>query len=1113
MDPFTWLVNLFTAMNLDQWILTLTVLTPFLGAYFVLAFREHPNAREAASLVAAVLTFAFAAYAIPGALAGGLTATPPVEMFLGLSLGLTADGLGILFSVLASFLWILTTVYSVGYMRGLKEHAQTRYYACFALVIGATMGVALSSNLFSLFLFYEILTVATYPLVVHKESEEAFAAGRKYLVYTLSGGVAILAGMMLLQGLGGSGALAFIGNGNPALQAISPDLARLAFVLLFAGFGVKAAIMPLHGWLPTAMIAPTPVSGLLHAVAVVKAGVFGELRLLLFLFGPALMVGLGVNWIAIAAASVTIIGGSLLALVQDDFKARLAYSTISQLSYIILGAALLVPWGSGGVDAGMMFVLVVGVGFAIAAHAFGKLTMFFVAGAVAVETGKTRISQLDGIGRKMPREFVAFALAALSMIALPPLAGFVAKWYISVGAWNAGYWWVPLLLVVSSALNVGYWLPILIRAFFRPYEGEMGEARPALAAPLIVTAAGAVLLGVWTAMPYGFFDIAQLVGSEVTGVAIPALTSISLTLTAFPPFLIFLIGGPLVLLLKGRARQIGLIILAGIALLDVLFLPMTAAGGVWQVPFLGYSLVLLRVDTLSYVVGLIFALITFLAVLYAAGFGKPWMHLFAILYAGTSLGAVYAGDWVTFLFFTELMAITSSLLIMQNGEDSVRAGFRYLVYHVVGGALLSAGVTMLYFQLPVPIPQGTLLMGPIAGFWPQLLITLGVGVNAAFIPLHAWLPDAYPRAHFAASVFLSVYTTKTAVYTFARVFWQSPNPTPAYEAIAFMGAVMAVYGVSFAVFQNNMRRLLSYHIVSQVGYMIAGVGLAGWLGTADEWGVLGLDGGIAHVFNHILYKALLFMTIGVVIWKTGENTMNRLGGLQKKMPITAIAFWIAAFSISGVPLFNGYVSKGMVIFAAEETNLVLWILLEIASFGTFLSFLKLGWFTFLRPAPEGGVTEASDPPLTMQAAMLGTAALCVIIGVYPQLLYNILPDAVPAEWNAWSLQPLVSALIVLGLAAAFFFTIGRTVLAPHDTRLKDVDVAYQKTATATVSFGAYVQSGFRVVYEGATDAARGLFALGRRAMGLEDRDVNWNMVAFGGALVVVLAAVLLGVGA
>ena len=1085
-------------MDLAQAALIATVVTPFAGAAAVLALRKHPNPREAASLVAAVLTFLFAIAALPAAFGGTPVTLVLATMFGGLTLELTADGLGLLFASLASFLWILTTVYSVGYMRGLKEHAQTRYYAAFALVIGATMGVALSANLFSLFLFYEILTVATYPLVVHKETEEAFAAGRKYLVYTLSGGVAILAGLSLLYAVGGADALAFVGGGNPAIAGLPADLAKAAFLLLMGGFGVKAAMVPLHGWLPSAMIAPTPVSGLLHAVAVVKAGVFGLLRLLLFLFGPGLMVTLDVQWIVIAAAVVTILVGSLLALVQDDFKLRLAYSTVSQLSYIILGAAVVVPIGIGGATAEGMAAAVIGATFAIAAHAFGKLTMFFVAGAVAVETGKTKVSQLDGIGRKMPRTFVAFTLATLSMAGLPPMAGFVAKWYLSIGAWSAGDWWILFVLVLSSVLNLAYFLPIVIRAFFRPYEGAMGEARPTLGVPLLVTAAGALLLGLWTAMPFGPFEIARLIASEVVPAFRPgAFASIAIG-SAVPPFLVFLIGGPLALLLKGRARQIGLITVAGIALLDTFLLPM---GETWRLPFMGYDLLILRVDSLSYLTGLIFAIITFFAVLYAAGFGKPWMHLYALLYAGTSIGAAFAGDWVTLLVFWELMAITSTLLIWENGGEAVGAGFRYFLFHGFGGAMLGAGVALLFFGAPA---GSTLLVGHVTGL-AALFITIGIGVNVGFIPLHTWLPDSYPKAHFAASVFLSVYTTKAAVYLLARA-------QPDTMLVAFMGGVMAVYGVTFAVFQTNMRKLLSYHIISQVGYMVAGVGLAGWLASSEpEVAALGLDGGMAHVFNHILYKALLFMTIGVVIWRTGENTLARLGGLQKKMPVTAIAFWIAAFSISGVPLFNGFVSKGMVITAAEETSTILWILLEIASFGTFLSFLKLGYFAFLRPNPEAKPAQASDPPYTMQAAMLGTAALCVAIGVYPALLYGILPE--PTTYNAYGLVRLLETLAVLGLAAAFFFTIGRRVLEPHETRLPDADVAYVAAGETVSSFGGGMFRAFGAIYRGATGVARSFFAAGKRAMRMEDRDVNWNLVAFGGALVVVLGFLLLGVGA
>jgi multicomponent Na+:H+ antiporter subunit D len=302
-----------------------------------------------------------------------------------------------------------------------------------------------------------------------------------------------------------------------------------------------------------------------------------------------------------------------------------------------------------------------------------------------------------------------------------------------------------------------------------------------------------------------------------------------------------------------------------------------------------------------------------------------------------------------------------------------------------------------------------------------------------------------------------------------------------------------------------MRRLLSYHIISQVGYMVVGVGLLGWWGAANEVGQLGLDGGMAHLVNNILYKTLLFMAIGIIIWKTGENTLSRIGGLQKKMPVTALVFWVAALSISGMPLFNGFVSKGMVLLAAEQTNIWLWVLLEIASFGTFLSFLKLGYFAFLRP----GTTEASDPPLLMQAAMLGTAALCIAIGVYPPLLYTFLPY--PTSYQAYNPVMIVATLLVLGAAAAFFFTIGKRILEPHDTQLRDIDVLYVATGHGITTGAAELQESFRRVYDYGLAAARTLVAAGMVAMRMEDRDVNWNVAFFSGTLIVVVSFLLLGV--
>ena len=1067
-------------IDLNQLALLGTVGLPFFGAPIIVALRKYPNARESASLIVSVGTFLCAVFNLPQVFNGQTVAVTLAVMSShpDLQLALWADGLGLMFASLASFLWIITTVYSTGYMRGLKEHSQTRYFACFALVIGATMGVSVAANLLTLFIFYEILTVSTYPLVVHHQTEEAFRAGRKYLVYTLSGGAAVLVGMLALLGAGGGAAITFIPGGNQTVGSISLEFARVALVLLFVGFGVKATLVPEHGWLPTAMIAPTPVSGLLHAVAVVNAGVFGLLRVMLFLYGPTLMESLGLQNLVIAVAVITILVGSLFALTQDNLKLRLAYSTISQLSYMILAAAVLSPLG---VSADGRSAAVIAAVFLMVAHGFGKLTMFFVAGAVSVETGKTKVSELDGIGRKMPVTMFAFFLATLSMAGLPPLAGFVGKWYLSVGAWNGGYWWILFVLVLSGVLNLAYFMPIIFRAFLRPFDGPRGEARGFLLGPIIATATGTLALGIWTTMPYGPLEIAGRVAAAVTGAGIAVTGSFAAGATV-PPFILFLVGGPIVVwLFRGRVRQALMIILAGLALIDTVTLPHATE---WSLPFMGYRLVLMRVDSLSYLMGVIFATITFLAVLYAAGFAKPWMHMFAMLYAGTSLGVVFAGDWITLLIFWELMAVTSLLLIWEARGEAVQAGYRYLLFHGFGGAMLAAGITLLILQGSNPT------VGPITGFWPSLFIIIGIGVNVCMIPLHTWLPDAYPRAHIAASVFLSVYTTKAAVYLLARA-------QPSTELVAFMGALMAVYGVSFAVFQTNMRKLLSYHIVSQVGYMVAGVGLASWPGISQQIAQLALDGAMAHVFNHILYKALLFMTVGVIIWKTGENTLDKLGGLMRKMPVTAIAFWIAAFSISGVPLFNGFVSKGMVITAAQQTNTLLFVLLEIASFGTFLSFLKLGYFAFLRP----GTVEASDPPLLMKAAMLGAAALCVAIGVYPPLLYAILPFG-GSGYQPFALNELLQTSLVLAAAALTFFTLGRKYLVPHETHLRDFDTLYVALGHGFIAFSAALQRAFGDVYSAVTHriVPRAATAAG---------DVQTGVLGVNGTLMLAMLLILL----
>jgi NADH-quinone oxidoreductase subunit L/multicomponent Na+:H+ antiporter subunit D len=424
----------------------------------ILASRGRPNLREGWTVLAAVTKLAIVASMVPGVLDGQVYVTELGAFLPGVEFSLRADPLGLLFGLLASLLWLVTSFYSIGYMRGLDEHDQTRYFAAFAGSLSAAVGVAFASNLLVLFVFYELLTVATYPLVAHDETDEARAAGRKYLAYTFGGGVAVLAGSILVFWLtgtdGGLGTTAFAPGGIAELADADPLFARLAFALLVAGFGVKAALMPFHSWLPDAMVAPTPVSGLLHAVAVVKSGVFGITRVVLDVYGPETVAALGVGVALAAVAAFTLVVASIIALRQDNLKRRLAFSTVSQLSYIVLGLAVLDPLSLVG---GLLH---------IPAHAFMKLTLFFCAGAIHVETHTDDISNMAGIGRRMPLTMTAFGVAAAGMAGIPLVAGFVSKYFILLGTVTTGQLVFTAALLLSGVLNIAYFWPVVYTAFF-----------------------------------------------------------------------------------------------------------------------------------------------------------------------------------------------------------------------------------------------------------------------------------------------------------------------------------------------------------------------------------------------------------------------------------------------------------------------------------------------------------------------------------------------------------------------------------------------------------------------------------------------------------------------
>lgn len=470
-------------MDVPSLLPVLALLPSALAVPLIIASRSRPALRDTWSVLAATAQTLIVATMVPVVLSGVAPAARPLTLVPGIPLALRADAAGVLFALVASALWILTTVYSIGYTRAEGERRQTRYFAAFAVCLFATVGIALAANLLTFYVFYELLTVAGYPLVIHRETPEAVRAGRIYLAYTLGGGVALLAAVAWVSALAdGAG---FVAGGFLAATGASPAALWVLFGLFVVGCGVKAAVLPLHTWLPLAMVAPTPVSALLHAVAVVKAGVFGLVRVTGFVFGPELLADLGAGRALAWLAAATIVLASLAALAQDNLKRLLAFSTIGQLSYVILGVAL------GPRDAftgGVMHM---------ASHALMKITLFFCAGAIAVTTHLDRVSQLTGIGRRMPLTMGAFALAAFMLAGLPPGAGFVSKWLLLLGAVDTSAWLGVAALLASTLLNIAYFAPIVVRAWLPPaVPAPLGEAPPALLVPLLVTAVAALVVGV-----------------------------------------------------------------------------------------------------------------------------------------------------------------------------------------------------------------------------------------------------------------------------------------------------------------------------------------------------------------------------------------------------------------------------------------------------------------------------------------------------------------------------------------------------------------------------------------------------------------------------------------
>ncbi len=493
------------------------------------------------------------------------------------------------------------------------------------------------------------------------------------------------------------------------------------------------------------------------------------------------------------------------------------------------------------------------------------------------------------------------------------------------------------------------------------------------------------------------------------------------------PGLLLIIGAWLVPLLKGRARRVAMISLPAAALVDCILMEPGTHGAV---RFLGQELVFGRVDRLSLLFSYVFSILALLGMIYSLHVDDDAQHVAALTYAGAALGVTFAGDFLTLFLFWELMALSAALIVwLRRERAAVAAGFRYLLVHVFGGLCLLGGIVLYWSH------TGSLTFGDMsrqAGSAAFVLILIAFLLNAAVPPLGAWLPDAYPEATATGAVFLTAFTTKSAVYALIRGFAGT-------EILVWWGAGMAVYGVVYAVLENDARRLLAYHIISQVGYMVCGVGI----GTS-----LALNGAAAHAFAHILYKALLFMGAGAVLQVTGLRKLSDMGGLHKTMPLTFALYMVGAFAISAVPLFSGFVSKSMVVSAAGESHrAAIFLLLTLASAGTFLhTGLKLPYYMFF--GKDRGL-PAREPPANMLVAMGLTAAACVLIGVFPALLYRYLPNGV--DYAPYTVRHVMATFGLLGFTAFGFFLL-LAQLDPESIVSLDTDWFYRRGASALLNW-------------------------------------------------------------
>lgn len=925
-------------MNLSTLLPALIVLVPFLAGFAIMATPEHKGMlRRTFNIAGALITLSLIVLLLMG-VNNGLVFETRLPLLPNIDLVLHGDSLSLLFVSLSGFLWLFTTIYAIGYFKNSVN--RSRFFAFFSLCVGATIGLALAGNLVTFLLFYELLTLTTYPLIAHKGNAASIKAARTYLVYTMVGGALLLAGIVWLKVI--AGPLDFT---TPGVLAGMPHLDRthlqIIFVLLIAGLGVKAALFPLHGWLPVSMAAPAPVSSLLHAVAVVKAGAFGIVRVVYDIYGVEFTRDLGLTIFLAALAGFTIIYGSIRALSQDDLKKRLAYSTVSQVSYIALGTAIAGPIATIG---GLVHLVHQGL---------MKITLFFCAGNLAETLGIHKVSQMNGVGKRMPLTMGAFTLAAFGMIGVPPIAGFVSKWYLGVGALEAQAYWVLGVLAMSSMLNAAYFLPIINAIWFKeqnsPWPNEQAslklETHWMLLFPPLVTAFCALLVGLFASASFSPLSWSTLIAMQEYQAVLPNLTGMALTYSTSSLWVLIL---PTLLLAMMAIKNLRDIVIG--------LMPLAPLPGLLAALLVGDG------DIIEQAFLTLTASLWFVAALYARSYlardkDRNRFYLFFLLTMIGNLGVVLSQEISSFIGFFALMSFCAYPLILHSNSDEARsAATTYIRWVVFGEVILFAALVGNTYYSQFGASEAPVI-------WVTGFLLVGFGVKAGLATLHVWLPKAHPVAPVPASALLSAVMVKVGLLGWIRFLPLGD------ESIMILAQPMMVLGFTsaflaciYGVFQDNAKTVLAYSTVSQLGIISASIGFA--LAFPANWELL-LPAIVLFAMHHGFAKATLFLCVGLSRELTQRTILT---------PFLWLLVLIPALSLIGLPLTSGAFAKA----ALKSATLSLPLFSTLLALSAVSTSLLMGRFIQLVRKPSIQKASDSSPrwglilPTTLSALLSAT---------------------------------------------------------------------------------------------------------------------------------------------